>query len=292
MSIQQTKALETIKPPYIHEVETPSGQPQEYPHEVSSNLEVRKGEAPTLLQTQDSTRFFVGAENEMSRALQEGSVSNAELGDVSLDRTAVWITEQTEIRTKVLTPRLDCIGDFYQDLAALIIKEYQSQKFVSPKPIGKAGFKKSYRPTDLGDPDIYSVEYKLVPSNKRQQMADFSLGTSLRGMLSEDTIIRNIFQLDDPDGELDKKYSEEARKSNPVIFYFDLSNRLLDISEEKTGDDKKRYTMMAKVMADSMVAEVKKQQIGQGEAGTQGMQPKQGNPQGLLALPSMTKGLT
>lgn len=291
MSIQQTKALEIVKPPYAHPVVDPAGDKQAYPHQIGGNMEYNPGEKPELLETQDITNAFRSSATSFSNAIQKGSINEGELGATGLDRTAVWLNEQTEIRNKIMTPRFECLTSFMQGAAYMRIKQFISHKFDKPVSLGRRGFKKEYTADSLGNPDDYSIEFKLMPDNTRQKLANYTVGISLKGTLSEDTIIRDIYQCDDPDGEIDKLRAEEARKSNPIIFYFDEANRLIDVAEKKKGDEKKRYLKMAQIMADSMVEEIKRRKVSsvdqQSQPGTQDMQLKTGSPNALLAMPSM-----
>ncbi|MCK9597613.1 MAG: hypothetical protein M0R06_01155 [Sphaerochaeta sp.] len=298
MSIQQTKALEWVKPPYAHQVKDLSGQPQPYPHVIGTNTPYPEGEEPHLLETKDETRAFQGASQGMANAIHKGSANITDLADVSGIRNASWITEQTEIRNQLLMPRSDCLALWYADVANLLIKEYVAHDFIEPVKLGQARQARSYTVSDLGDPDEYQISFRYMPDNARQRLANYTVGISLRGTLSEDTIIRDIYQCDDPDGEIDKLRAEEARKANPIIFYYDLSARLCDVAATKTGMEKKRLLRQARVMADGMVNAIKQQKITdvgresplQPEQGTKAMQLPKSNGQSLMALPSLTGG--
>jgi hypothetical protein len=292
MSIQQTKALEWVKPPYAHQVkDLTQAQPQDYPHKIGTNTPYAEGEEPHLLQTNDETRAFQGAEQGMSNAIHKGSANITDLADIGGMRNAAWITGQTEIRNKILLPRTECIQSFYQDFAYLLIKEYQAHDFAESPKLGRRENKNSYSASDLGDPDTCTIEFRIMPDNTRQKLANYTVGIALRGTLSEDTIIRDIYQCDDPDGEIDKLRAEEARKSNPIIFYYDMSYSLCDVAKNKTGDDKKRLLRKAKLAADSMVDAIKKQKMSSvDQPGTQQMQLPKANGQAMLAMPSLVGG--
>jgi hypothetical protein len=293
MSIQQTKALEWVKPPYVHPVKDGESEPQEYPHKIGTNTAYPEGEEPHILDSQDETRAFQGAEIGISGALHKGSANIIDLADTAGIRNASWITEQTEIRDKILTPRTQALEMFYQQLGVLIIKEYQAHQFLKPVPLGKAVNRRVYNPAELGNPESYTIEFRYMPDNARQKLANYTVGLALRGTLSEDTIIRDIYQCDDPDGEIDKLRAEEARQANPIIFYYDLSARLIDVAKTKSGEDKKRFLRQARIMADSMVDAIKKQKMSNvdqpaaPETGTGQLQDPKGNPQALMAMPAI-----
>lgn len=289
MSIQLTKAIEVIRPPYVHQSDNVAGPQPPYPHVIASDTPYKEHEKPEPLQVPDINRSFEGASAAIGQALQKGSISSAELGDVSLQRTAIWITEQTEIRSKLLTPRLQCLSEFMVAFAELAIAEI---KAINPSPalsFGKAQEKHSYSADDVGNPDEYTIDIKYMPDNKRQKLANYMTGISLKGTLSEDTIIRDIYQCDDPDGEIDKLRAEEARKSSPIVFFSDLAESLLDQAERKTGEESKRLKRKAQIMADQMVSEIKKTKLlpGVPAPGTDALQLKRGSSSPIGSLPAL-----
>jgi hypothetical protein len=303
MSIQQTKALEVVRPPYVHEVRNPGGEPQGYPHEIGTNLEVGEGEIPQLLQTQDMSGMFRGAAGEVSMALHKGSANITDLADISGMRNASWVAEQMLIRDRILFPRVQALETFYARLAHMIISEYRLADFPSPLPMGKGGRRRAFTARDLGDPDEYTISYRFVPDNRRQRLANYSLGMALKGTLSEDTIIRDIFQADDPDGEIGKLRAEEARRTNPIIFYYDMAAGLLDQADRAIGEDRRRLLRKARIAANAMVDEIRRGPDGEREpVGSRRRRQRQfgiarGTPApaatgapvktGLLALPSL-----
>ncbi len=292
MSIQQTRALEVVRPPYVHQTKEPGGEPQPYPHQIGSNLEVGEGEVPVLLQTQDISRMFQGAEAGMSRAIHKGSVNITDMADVSGARNASWVTEQTLIRDKILVPRTQALEMFYRQLADLIIREARVSNLDKVR-LGRAADRRTYSVADLADPDTYTISFRYMPDNPHQKLANYSVGIALKGTLSEDTIIRDIFQVADPDGEIDKLRSEEARRSNSVIFYYDLSARSLDVAKTKTGEEKKRLLRQARLLADAMVEEIKRRKMQSVDrpamppARPNTLEAPKGSQQALLAMPSM-----
>jgi hypothetical protein len=296
MSIQQTRALEIVRPPYVHQVKEPGGQPQPYPHQIGTNMEVGEGEVPVLLQSQDMSQMFEGAAAGMAVAIHKGSVNITDMADVSGMRNAAWVTEQTLIRDRILAPRTQALEMFYRQLAQIIIREARVSNLRGAR-LGRAAVGRRYSAADLTDPDDYTIDFRYMPDNPRQKLANYSVGIALKGILSDDTIIRDILQVDDPDGEVDKLRSEEARRSNPVIFYYEMAASLIDQSNKKTGDDatRKRLLKQARMAGDAMVEEIKRrklQSVDQPARKPNTLEPSKGSSHALPAMPGVMGGNT
>jgi hypothetical protein len=287
MSVNQTIALSIVKPPYVHQANEVS-PPQPYPDQIATNTPYAKDEKPELLQRPDLPRAFQSAVAGISDALHKGSPSMIDLADTAGVRNASWITEQTEVRDRITVPRTSCLQNFMSDFYTLACKLYQTQKFIDPAPLGRKGVNKQYDPASLGDPDNYTIEAKYMPENKRQNLANYAVAKAMEGILSKDTIVREIVQSDDPDGELDKLALEEAEQSNPIIFYYNKAARMIDVAQTHSGDEKYRILRQAKVMADSMVKAIKDSKMTQSQQGTQQLQTQRGSSQPLMALPALT----
>lgn len=263
-SIKQTKAIELIKPPYKHSVPagTPNdAEPQAYPHEVGQNFAYKEGEEPRPLEVPDLNRAYLQAEAGLAQALHEGSPNITELADVAGMRNASWIAEQTLIRDKILTPLTQCLQLFYAGLSVLAVKERRALKYVKPISLGRPGKAKTWGADDLPDPDTFTVDYRFMPDNPHQKLASYSVAIALRGTLSQETIITDIMQSDDPDGEIDRLKAEQAEQMDPVIFYYNRAHRMVDVAEKKTGDERKQMLRQARVLADRMGEEIKRRKM-------------------------------
>lgn len=294
MSIQMTKAIEMVKPAYAQEVEDDTGPAPEYPAEVATVKQYRKGEIPKLMQTTDQTAAFRGAEISIADALHKGTANIMDLAETSGVRNAAWIAEQTAIRDKILTPRTQALEMFYSQLSILAIKEYQVRKFVEPKPLGKASNRHSYSPDQLGDPDNYTVSFRYMPDNTRQRLANYSVALAMGKVFSEDTILRDIVQCDDVEGEKAKKRFEEYRTSDEVVFYYDASLQMIKHAKSLTGPEKTETLRKAKLAADRMVEAIKKRKMSSidqpAPAPVKQAQGQGSGAQALMALPSLMGG--
>jgi hypothetical protein len=293
MSIQQTKAMELIRPPYVHQGTPGATDPQEYPGQIGQNMEYREGEKPEPLQVPDLNRAFLQAEASMSSALHEGSPNISDLADISGARNASWVVEQTQVRDRIIVPLTQCLSIFYQRASTMLIRGRRTANILKPVGIGATPGGKVYSGADLPDPDTITIKHEYMPDNPHQKLADYSVGIALQGVLSEDTILRDVMKVDDPDGEIDKKRSEEARRANPVIFYYDMASSLIDQAKRVTDEEQERLLRKAKITADSMVEAIKKRKLSSVDQPQQQpapMAPPKGNQQALLALPGLMGG--
>jgi len=299
-SIQQTKAYELVRPPLKHPVpdKNMDATPQPYGYEMGKNQPYREGEEPEVMATPDVNNAFMGAEAKIGTGLHKGMPSISDLTDVKGERNAQWITEQTELRDKIIFPRLEGLQNLYQDAAVMLINGYKKLHgtFKDTVKLGRNEAKREYTPADLGDPTAYTIEYKYMPDNKGQKLANFSVGIAMKGELPMDMRYRDIYQLDDPEGAMDKMAVEQAEQSDPIIFYRNLGKRLIRQAKKHTGEEKKELCIEASIMADNMVDAIKKRTMasmgnqGSQPQGTQGLQIPESKQQSMLALPAIMGG--
>ncbi len=254
VSIEQTLNMKKIMPPYQIEVETKGEQPAPYPDVIGAVNEVPPNSLYKLLEQSDINRASQMVRVDMLQALQQGGVNNIDLGNINYPTSAVWITEQTEIRNKILSPRLKALEMFLSQLARMNIDTFI--KGGVEADLGKKGSKKHYKPADLGNPDEYSIEYRLMGSNKKQEIANTAIASAIRGTLSEDTIRKDIMMCADPDGEKRKLDVERAEKIDPTIMMFRLACALVDEADQLEGveaDQKRLESMMLTERAVNML---------------------------------------
>ena len=291
MSIQQSMAVRVLKPPYAQEKDDPASPADPYPDHAGSLTAYGKGEVPTPLETKDLNNAFVRASSSLSGALQEGSINDAELGNVMLDRTAVWIGEQTELRNRLLHPRTEALEHLFQQLYYMAIKFYGMVSFAEPSMLGKRGSGKIYTAEMLGDPDNYTINVHYMTKNTRQEIANIAIANAAKGLYSEEDIHRDILKDEDVAGTLRRLRADEARRSSPILFFRSQALALLDEAETKKDEEKKRLLVDAQVVADRMVEEIIKSKMAM--AGTMQPQPaktpeqSKGNSQALMALPGL-----
>tara|TARA_Y100000310_G_C20701833_1_gene830685 strand:+ start:7548 stop:9254 length:1707 start_codon:yes stop_codon:yes gene_type:complete len=145
--------------------------------------------------------------------LQKGSLSDINYGTLSFPLSAVAISNLTDAKDKILIPRLQAYALYKQQLARMIIKQFTDLKMKAW--LGEDGHKREYDPKILEG--NYSIGYRFFNTTKEQQVADASIANAMGDHVSEDYKLREVFRLQDPDGEKRKLKTERARRLNPVL---------------------------------------------------------------------------
>ena len=279
ISIDQTLAMKAIMPPYQKPTDLIGGEKPSYPDGVATVTEVLKGEEYQLIQRPDVNMASRSAHANVSGAVQRGGVNNIDLGNVGFETSAVWITEQSEIRGKLVKPRLEPIASFYALMARMMINQAIALG-ISGK-IGSLGRKKVYSSAGLGDTEEYTITYKLMSKDKKQEIANLAMAGAAKGTLSRDTIIRDILVSDDPEGEIAKIEAEEAEELDPAIKYFRRALSAIDVADSLDGVDADAKRMESMMLTEAGVALLA--QRGQGEE-MQKQEAQKPKVQGLLPL--------
>ncbi|GAH19145.1 unnamed protein product, partial [marine sediment metagenome] len=212
----------------------------------------KKGEKHILLERGDLNQAFRVARAEGNRDLQMGGVNDIDLGNVSQTVSAVWITEQSEIRNKLIMPRLKALSSFRQQLGRMMIKQYKiisekAKKAPSEILIGVPGRKRKYTVQQLGDPDTYTIRNELMSQSKKQEIVNLAMFSASRGDLPLELRLKDILKADDPDGIMRQLDIEEAKRADPAIGLFEMAIRYAEEAEELEGADaeaKKIQSMM------------------------------------------------
>jgi len=287
-SIVQTGAIDYIKPPYVHEKDNPTKPGIGYPGIPGEVTDIEKGEKIYPLLKPDLTQVFMTALTNLSQALQQGGISDAELGDVSINQTAIWITSQESIRRRRMNPRIDCISQYYTQLSSLALKEFKMLEFTGTPRFGKGGKGKEFSPDSLPDPGDITIEYRLMYDNPVLNMARRAEAVAMKGVLSDYDILKDVMMHKDPDGGMDRMRRQQAEQASPVAFWLNTAHRLIDVADKTIGEDKEQIYREAKVAADTMVNTMLNQ--GNPEQSTANPVQQKGNSQALLALPGIMGG--
>jgi len=112
--------------------------------------------------------------------------------------------------------------------------------------LGRPGNYNTYSPSDFKGE--YSIKYHFFLITKEQMAADAGLAKSLRGVVPDDYILREIMKVQNPDGMLFDLKSQQAEDTDEVLFLFDRGLSFLRQAEEKTGIEKEIGQLKAKTL--------------------------------------------
>ena len=247
VSIDQTLAMKAVMPAYQREVDDTSEEPADYPDLPGAVTDVKRGEIYQRIPQADINNASRVAHGNISNALQRGGINDIDLGNVTFPTSSVWITEQTEIRNKLVAPRLEALGRFYSNLAYMIIRQYQTGGYTKDTKTGLYGKTLNISASELGDPSEYMVRYRLMSQSKKQEIANVTVAAAARGIISRETIIRDILAFEDPEGEMDRMDSEESEELEPALKLVRMACSLCDIAEDlddEEADQKRLESMM------------------------------------------------
>ena len=265
MSIEQSLAMDILRPPYEQETEEP-GSPADKTPKTGEVKKVKKGEKHVLLERGDLNAAFRAARVDIQRDLQMGGVNDIDLGNVSQTVSAVWITEQSEIRNKLIKPRLKALGLMRQQLGRMQIKQYRiisdkATKAPSDILVGVTGRKQKYSVQHLGDPGTYTITNALMSQSKKQEIVNLAMFTAARGELPLKVRLTDILKADDPDGIMRQLDIEQAKRSDPAIALFEMAIRYAEEAEDLEGDDAEAKKIQSMMLTERGCAMIRQQQL-------------------------------
>ena len=250
ISIDQSLAMMAIDPAYQRI--TNKGEPASpYPNEPGAVMDLPAPEQPgqdvkyNLIERPDINMANRVSHTEIGGAIQKGGVNNVDLGNLEAPTTAVLITTETELRNKILNPRLQAIEDYKVQSARMDIAQFQAGKFSGE--IGQSGKAREYQAAQLGDPDTYTISYRGMTKSKKQEIANMALFGASQG-LSLETRLKDILMVDDPRAEMAKINAEKAEQADPVLFYFTQARSLAIEAEDLDGAEADAKKLASKRM--------------------------------------------
>ncbi len=184
--------------------------------------------------------------------VQRGSLSSVDLGTLQFPLSAVALVEIGEGRDQVYLPRLDAKARLNQGLAEMFTK--QVIQIGGTIELGTSGHKKRFETFKLKGE--YETTYKYFVKSPKIDIARYSVAMNAERYLDEDTILRDILQVEDPDGIKNKRYYDMAAKLSPAV----QRTRIIKALAEHGGDDEQ---FEAELMSAEMGMDVKRVMAGE-----------------------------
>lgn len=243
VSIIQTENMRTIKGATQQAVDDPTNANQVGDYEeinaMGANTGVKTPGAITPILYNKSYESMVLMLRELTRAIDDGSLSSIMLGNLPGPMSAIALVQIEQGQGQVYMPRLGNRGLTKQFAAEMLFREIQSLG-LSTIEIGARGHKKIFQTSKFeGEYDI-----NLVYANKSPEtdFARLSMAKQYRGVLDEETILADILKRDDPEGDLRKIRRERLRAISPTLQVFDGLKALAEIYED--GDESVKAEIM------------------------------------------------
>ncbi len=182
----------------------------------SGTERLEKIEAPDI---QGSGRFFIAT---LSGALQRGSISNIDWGNLQFQLSQVAIATLAGASRQVFTPRIKTMERFKR----LLCKEarWQFNYFNMSADIGRTGNKRIYTPDDLAGE--YTVDFEYLTSLPEETAAAYGLANMAQRWMDDKSIRKTILKYSDYD-DIDEKYLvQTAQKVSRALGLFQMAEAL------------------------------------------------------------------
>ncbi len=230
-SILATQALAAIKPGLQKQVEDEgiaSPPTLDRTPGIARVVPVTKGYEYLPLPSADMNRATQTYWSIIQSFVQQGSISTTEYGNVTFPLSAVAIRGLAAKNDTIYLPRIQAMAMLYQKAARMIIN--QLIKIGKPIKVSVGGMRKVYQPSDLEGE--YKIGFKFFSISPEEEIANYSVGAAAKSLgLSQDTIFRSILKLQDPEGEIRKRTSEDAEELDPAIKLYRQGHRLIDAED-------------------------------------------------------------
>ena len=197
-------------------------------------VEPGKGYKPfPITDVKQATRLF---QYLLLSAIQRATFSNMEYGTLSMPLSAVAISKMMAQRDSIIGMRMHDMASYYRQTSQMFIDQYVKGGFTAQ--LGEAGEEREYAPADLDKK--FTMFYKFYSISPEQDAANHSLAASIRpGLISDDTIRRDILHLENPEEEDAKVNAQVARRTDIALNLFERGHDLIDLAEQPGGE--RRY---------------------------------------------------
>jgi len=221
-SILETMNLLSLSPPQVFYSESGKKLPDEPIYRQGRVVAMKIGEKIEKIETPDiqgSGRFFIAT---LSGALQRGSISNIDWGNLQFQLSQVAIATLAGASRQVFTPRIKTMERFKR----LLCKEarWQFNYFNMSANIGRTGKKRIYTPDDLAGE--YTVDFEYLTALPEETAAAYGLANMAQRWMDDKTIRKTILKYSDYD-DIDEKYLiQTAQKVSRALGLFQMAEAL------------------------------------------------------------------
>jgi len=223
---------------------TQAKKPEESPFQEDVVIPVEKDGGFRQLPVNDiksATRLLYSI---IETCLQRGELTPLDYGTLAFPLSSVAILNLIAARNDIFAPILSMIASFYQTLSRMIID--QCVQFNQTIKLGRPGGYNTYSPSDFAGE--FSITYQFHLLSKEQTAADATLAKALRGVVSDDYILREVLKVQNPDGMKFELQSQQAENTDEVLFLFNRGLSFLRQAEDKTGIEREIMELEAKTL--------------------------------------------
>jgi len=215
VSILQTLNMKAVKPPMKYKTEAGAqATPPEYEDATSMGAITSVDEDIAPIDYGDAKRSAQMALALFDTALQEGSVSSADLGMIgSPPASGVRALIAGENRDQIYTPRLNLKAEMKKGLAEMFTQ--QVIQIGGSVELGTLGHKRNFETRKLEGE--YETTYKYIVKSAALDAGRASLAAAYGDMIPKKAKREEILLRDDPDGDDRQSRWEEIERIVPAI---------------------------------------------------------------------------
>lgn len=209
------------KPPAYEEANAPA-----------SMTPVDPGMGVKLVPIQDLLRAFGQMHSIMETRMQRGSLTAFDLGTFTQPMSAVALVEIGEGRNQVFLPRLANRGFLKDSLSEMIIE--QLIQIGGTVELGTRGHKRKFQTSKLEGE--YEITHKYFIKSPTIDAGRVTLAAAYGDSVSNKFKRKNVYQLEDNEGEERQMRWEEAERLSPAIKMRRVTKALVDMGEEEEAN--------------------------------------------------------
>lgn len=256
LSIEQSLIYNVLRPGYEREQDNPDAS---LPQPVSASGEVqnvKKGERAMPVPTGDYNRATLSAKSDIQNMLAQGAPIAPRQYNTAPSGSELAL--EWEILSQFHYSPVLGLQLFKQRLARLMIEQVTilSKKYPALE-IGRRGRRKTFSAGVLRDPETYSITYRGMTKNKRQELANLAMFAAAYDRLPLRYNLENILMVEDPEGIIVEMEIENAKKADPSIALFEMALKMAekaqDIDDEIESDALKLKALMLLERAEAIV---------------------------------------
>lgn len=252
VTILQTLNMKAVKAPVKHKMKDGrTADPGEYEDIMASGsiTAVDPEGDITPIDYGDAKQSAQMVYGMLDKAMQEGSVSSVELGNLQFPLSAVALVEIGEGQDRVFLPRLQTKALLNQATAEMFTQ--QVIEIGGTVELGTPGHKRKFNTSKLEGE--YETTYKYFVKSPKIDIARMSVAQAAERYYDYETILTDILQVEDPKEIVQKRYAQLAEQvdvntANPILIHRIILS-LLDRAED--GDD--NAAREAKMMTTAMM---------------------------------------
>lgn len=228
-SIMQTEGMLSLAPP--QQLKSISGKklPGKPIYRLGNVLALQTGESLEPIEAPDiigAMRFFHGV---LGGALQRGSLSNIDWGNLQFQLSQVAIATLAGASRQVFTPRLHTMERFKRKIAKEIF--HQFIHFDMTADIGRTGNKHTYTKADIEG--NYSIDFEYLTALPEEIAASYGLADMAQRWMDDKSIRRVILKYRDPDDMSEKYMVQQAQRVSKALALFTMAKSLEDQAESE-----------------------------------------------------------